>query len=498
MITIKNETLKKQPNFWNHCLFHPTDAVEDPWGRRILDKVSADKAIGMIRIYTMFEDIVYLGENGEICYDWRLSDLRLDYLLGKGFDLLLAYGGMPECVAQFPANGVSVSKNKTRYKGKMWNTSPPKSEEIWEEICYQYTKHNVERYGADVVAKWYCHCHNEPDNQFFMSHLDRTEDGEDQDIRAREYCKMFAAFYRGVRRASNKIKIGGPAAAHRLYFIGLFLDYVKENGIKLDYIALHNYGGCSPAILNAGTRRIAVSNTLAKHKAYLDLIEAHGFKGTEVVVDEWGAASAGFYNREECPALMFRESEVFSAYYAKLIAKMIEFDPNVSKMMICLSGQHEMVEDFSGFRNFFTLNFISKPIYNAYCLAARLGEDLLSAECGNENIALVPTKCDDGSYAVLLSYSSEYFDEDLPEIFETLSFTEDIAGKTVTVWCIDKETTNPYRLYQKMGVETPNEEQIKLLREEGNMKPQRSFVAKAGDKISLRFTPNATYLVTVS
>ena len=29
MIKIENELLKKQPKFWNHVLFHPTDAVED-------------------------------------------------------------------------------------------------------------------------------------------------------------------------------------------------------------------------------------------------------------------------------------------------------------------------------------------------------------------------------------------------------------------------------------------------------------------------------------
>ena len=32
MIKIGNEVLRKQKNFWNHCLFHPTDAVEDSWG----------------------------------------------------------------------------------------------------------------------------------------------------------------------------------------------------------------------------------------------------------------------------------------------------------------------------------------------------------------------------------------------------------------------------------------------------------------------------------
>ena len=40
MIKIFNETEKIQKNFWNNCLFHPTDAVEDAWGKRILDTMS--------------------------------------------------------------------------------------------------------------------------------------------------------------------------------------------------------------------------------------------------------------------------------------------------------------------------------------------------------------------------------------------------------------------------------------------------------------------------
>ena len=68
MVRIEKEIIKKQPKFWNHALFHPTDAVEDPWGKRILDRMAADGAIKTIRIYSMFEDIVYVGEDGELCY----------------------------------------------------------------------------------------------------------------------------------------------------------------------------------------------------------------------------------------------------------------------------------------------------------------------------------------------------------------------------------------------------------------------------------------------
>ena len=70
MIKIGKTILKQQPNFWNHCIFHPTDAIEDPWGRRILDKISDDGAIGMVRIYSMFEDIVYISENGKLKKSW--------------------------------------------------------------------------------------------------------------------------------------------------------------------------------------------------------------------------------------------------------------------------------------------------------------------------------------------------------------------------------------------------------------------------------------------
>jgi hypothetical protein len=50
MIRIEDRTVKKQKDFWNACVFHPTDAVEDPWGRRILDRMAKDGAVKTVRI----------------------------------------------------------------------------------------------------------------------------------------------------------------------------------------------------------------------------------------------------------------------------------------------------------------------------------------------------------------------------------------------------------------------------------------------------------------
>ena len=491
MIKLENTVLSRRKNFWNHCLFHPTDAVEDAWGRRIIDRMAADGAVKSIRIYTMFEDIVYLGEGGEVKYDFRLSDLRLDYLVGLGYDLVLGYAGIPDCLASSLDGRTSNAKGGTRYKGKLWNTSPVRDLSLWEEVCYEYTKHIVERYGEKTVSGWRCHCFNEPDEpSFFLANLAK----EDVKERVDAYFPMYEAFVRGVRRATRCIPVGGPALSDKMEFLEGFLDKVRESGVELNYISLHFYG-TRPAYLNAGERLSAVANA-KQQKAKYEIIKRCGFGNTTIIADEWGAATNGFFNSEECKVLMFRETEVNSAYFVSLIDELIRSELPIERLMICLSGQHEMTEDFSGFRNFFTLNFIAKPIYNSYVLTSRLHENLLAASCESKLVRVIPTRSDEGSYAVVLTYAAEHFDEDLPTLCERVRFPEEAVGRRVTVWCIDREHTNPYRLYQKMGTKNPSPEEIKLLREEGRLKPASEFVAADTD-VEITMTANSVFLITV-
>lgn len=491
MIRINDEIVKVQPNFWNQCVFHPTDAVEDPWGKRILDQMADDDAIDTIRIYSMFEDIVYLSSDGELLFDFRLSDLRIDYLLEKGYNLLIAYAGIPDCIASSTTAKTSVSKNKTRYKGKMWNSSPVRDYALWEEVCYRYTKHLVERYGIDRVSKWRCHCLNEPDiPEFFFSNLAR----EDMQPRIDAYCKTYEAFQRAIRRVSEKIQIGGPALAVNYEFLKGFLDYISANNLKLDFVSVHKYS-TSPREINAKTKPISVTAMTDHYFTVRKIMAERGFIDTPVLFDEWGMSSCGFFNREECPDLTCRETEVFSAFFVKMIHRFISLDCKLESLMICLSGQHEMTEDFSGFRNFFSLNFIKKPIYNAHILASKLYQNLLSYKCENENVAVIPTKSEDGKISVLLTYADDNCTENIAPIQQKLSFDGDISSKTITVWCIDKTHCNPYRLFQSWNEDVPNDDQLSLLCRESNLKP---VTIKSNDEpITLSLTPNCTYLVTV-
>ena len=194
MITI--DAKKKQKDFvrfWDGFVFHPTDAIEDDWGQRILDRISSDKAAKMVRIYTMMEDIVTLDENGEMRYNFALNDYRLDYLLSRGFDIMLTYAFLPPWLTVDADKTSSVAKKKTRYKGKMIVASYAKDYGKWQEICRKYTEHIVNRYGEETVAKWRLQCYNEPNLDFFFMAGEVS-----LKRRCEEYCKIYDGFEAGV------------------------------------------------------------------------------------------------------------------------------------------------------------------------------------------------------------------------------------------------------------------------------------------------------------
>ena len=127
MITVQcGKKVRNVKNFWNNIHFHPTDAIEDDWGQAILNDVAKDHIAQTVRMYAMLEDIVTMDDQGVLHYDYTLNDTRIDYMISKGFDLLLDYNFTPPCIASDPGQVNNVSKNKTRYKGKMLNTSKPR------------------------------------------------------------------------------------------------------------------------------------------------------------------------------------------------------------------------------------------------------------------------------------------------------------------------------------------------------------------------------------
>ena len=472
----------KLRNFFSHIHFHPTDAIEDDWGRRILDRIADDGAAKTVRMYAMLEDIVKIGEDGRFTYDFSDNDTRLDYLTAKGFDILLSYNFIPPCISSDPDESGTVCKNPTRYKGKRIATAKPRDYSEWEEICRVYTEHIVERYGKERVASWMLQCYNEPDvDQFFMKKAASERE------RAEAYCLLYRHFERGVHAALPEAKIGGPALGGHLDFLGIFLDFVKAERLPLDYIFFHTYGVHPNDLRDGGLR---VSSLEKKARAVIDFVTERGFGDRIFINDEWGAATCGYYNSDENPLLMFRETEVFSAYYAKMIARYADAKLPIDKMMICLSGQHEMKTDFSGFRGFFTLNGYPKPIYNAYVLAARLGGERLSVDgILDDKLSVIATKRADGTLAIMLAYADECFSSAPCE----LDLTIELPGSACDVWRIDAENASAMKAYRDAGSpDHPTPEERDRIGSAASLVPKRMEFNK---EITLKMTANSVVLL---
>ena len=473
-------------NFWNHFHFHPTDAIEDEWGQKILNDVAADKAARTVRMYTMFEDIVTRDAEGNLQFDFTENDVRMDYMISKGFNLLVSYNFIPACMARDSSLQSNVAKNKTRYKGKMIITSPPTDYAEWQEVCYRYTQHIVERYGVDTVKNWYLQCLNEPDiPSFWMGDLGRSM--EDVQVRLNEYIQLYDNFVAGVLRVSDQLKLGGPGLAHDLMFLAGLLRHLKDKDIRMDFLSVHSYG-TGPKPLNEGTKHYHVDNNIRRIRTYRDILYYMFPEGKELVVDEWGAASAGFFNIEECPYMIMRETPALAAYFGKLVTRLIELGEQPDKLLICLSGQHEMVVDFSGFRNFFTMNHIRKPIYNAYVVMNRLGNELLDAKTEGDTTVLATKEGE--TVSVLLARASENFDKTLPDADKTLRFTGLTGKRTATVYRIDRDHCDPYGEYRKLCYTDPlTQEQIEHLRQIGMLKVSETVeLVPEGDTAVLTLT----------
>ena len=470
------ENVKELKNFWNNIHFHPTDAVEDEWGQRVLENVYKDKVAKYIRLHSMFEDIVTRGEDGKLKYDYTESDVRTDYMVEHGFNLLICFDFMPLCLASDPLHSFSG----VRYKDKRFNYSKPNDYKEWQEVCSEYTRHLIERYGEDVVSNWYFHCWNEPDSGYWINSKGNDAMDADGDMdKIEEYIKLYDYFEQGVTSVCDKIKIGGPSCAGSDRFIKMFIEHTingvhsvtGKKGVRCDFFSIHCY---SQGIYSGLPNKTYTSpdNIMQRLNTIYKFMEEFNATDKEIVFDEWGICGGGFIGIDKDPRMIFRENEYYPAFYARLIDLMIRKNQlNISLMMICLSGQHEGFKDFDGYRSFFTINGFKKPIYNAYAMFAKLGDKLLKTDFNAENefSGIVPTIDGDGNVKILLYHHADVFDSVIPNEKIKLDI-EGLEGKyLVNHYRIDKNTSNSFAKWSEFG------------RPEMPTFPQREKIRAAGE-----------------
>lgn len=450
------QTLGRLEPFWASQIVHPTEFLLTEWGQRYVRLLKATGAARQyIRIYNQPENAVRVMPDGTITYDWSRFDAMADVVLSSGNKLKVVFFSMPVALALHPKE-LYIRESI----GAVCCISPPKDYKQWEELCRNFTRHVIEKYGIDEVKQWLFRCWNEPDYGYWYN----------KDLP--EYLKLYDHFAQGVKSVSPDVKIGGPALTSIDTYkkpenFRFFLEHVANGvnhatgkvGSPIDYIAVHTYGG-SGARGGPGRSSPAMEFMIEQQLRYADMRdEFPALRHLPIHVDEWGVASGGYFLDPKLYTPV-RDSEYNAAFLTAWVERHVrmrlEKDRKIEGFTFCALNDYLWLGDFNGFRTLITKNGFHKPILNAYKLLARLAPDLVavSLEPANRHIYSFASRDAERITVVVTNYQEERVLNDgdsHPVRLEVKTPWPNGTRVSVSHWRIDRTHSNAYTVFKEIG-----------------------------------------------
>jgi len=443
--------------FWASQIIHPTEFLLTEWGKNLVEMMTETGAAQQyIRIYNQPERAIRVDAKGKITFDWSTFDEMAELILLSGNKLKVVFFGMPYQMAAYPE---SVRK---RPYGELVCSSPPKDYKEWEELCADFTRHVVQKYGLEEVKQWTFRCWNEPDHNGFWYKGD-----------IKEYLKLYDYFAQAVKGVSPEIRIGGPALTSTGTYnkpenLRLFLDHVVNGtnhatggkGTPVDFISIHTYGGSS-AGGGPGRQYPEVNYLIEQHLRYADMRDEYPeLRNIPIHVEEWGEASGGTTGVKSKSTADIRNSQYGAAFLTAWVGRHIrmqqDYDRKIEGFTFCSSGYEIIAEsDFMGYRTLDTKNGFYKPILNGYQLLKKLDDELIEVKGDNkENILSFGTKEKDRICLVIVNYQYEKpFNDGVSErvSLQIKHHWNESDKMTIKHWRIDEHHSNAYSVFKELG-----------------------------------------------
>jgi len=415
--------------------------------------------------------------DGKPVYDWTVVDRIIDTYLARGIHPYLQIGFMPEALSTAPPEVPYQHLWRPGFDYKLIATGwsyPPKSYEKWGELVYQWTLHNVERYGPKEVSSWYFEVWNEANFNTYWQ-------GSPED-----FYKLHDFSIAGVRRALPSARVGGPdVAGAGGEFMDGFLKHVSSGtnyvtgqvGTPTDFLSFHSKG--RPSFVD-GHVRMGISTHLKEVDNGFEKIAAVPALAAKPIVigesDPEGCAA--------CPGPQnaYRNGTMYSSYTAASFARIWEL---AVKRGVNIEGvltwafEFENQPWFAGYRQLST-NGVNLPVLNVFRMFARLGPERIVANSsaqisleqivadgvrGETDVGALATRTPQGEVAVLIW---NYHDDDLPgadaAVHLVINGLRLSAASSATLWRVDGANGNAFAAWQKMGApQSPNATQYQEL-----------------------------------
>jgi hypothetical protein len=203
------------------------------------------------RMDNVFTSVRKTNQQGEVTYDWKDLDKRVDFLHLMGADAILCASYMPQSLDAVP-NGE--------------RQSAPRDYSAWEELCYLAAKRCLDRERRvafwevwnEVNTGWLKPGPQDTGAEAFRLLYSKAlgKDAPDPEVvrRFEAYCKLYRATARGVLRADPTAKVGGPALAsgpfensergHAFHGKGFgrgLMLWCTQEQLPLDFVSWHEY-----------------------------------------------------------------------------------------------------------------------------------------------------------------------------------------------------------------------------------------------------------------
>ncbi len=378
---------------------------------------------------------------------------------------------------------------------------------------YQWVKHAVQRYGAKEVETWYWEVWNEP-NGYWKG----TQE---------EFFKLYDYAADGVKKALPTARIGGldiagTSSANAVKWMQAFITHclyetnfaTGKTGSPLDAFLFHAKGNPS---LKDGVVWMNMAPQLRDIMAGIKMaVSFPGTKDLPLIVgesDPEGCAACGMATN---PSNAYRNGTMYSSYTAASFARKYELaDQYHANLVGAVSWSFEFENQpwFYGFRDLAT-NGVDKPVLNVFRMLGMMKGTRIAAE-SNRQYALqhiidsgIRKQTDIGALAVkdrktVTIMVWNYHDEDKTGLDESIGITiGKIPAKkiTLTEFRIDREHSNAYELWKKMGMpQNPDQNQIADLEKAGLLqtkgKPKQVALLSGEAAITLSLPRQAVSLL---
>jgi xylan 1,4-beta-xylosidase len=414
-----------------------------------------------VRFHAIFHDEVGIyGEDaqGHPLYNFSYVDQIYDGLLANGVRPFIELSFMPKQLA--------ADKNALHSFWYKQNVSPPKDWNKWDDLITQFTKHLVDRYGIDEVAKWYFEVWNEPNLDFWGG-----------DPKQATYFDLYDHTARALKTVSPRLRVGGPATAQAAW-ADAFIRHCAQNKVPVDFVSSHVYGNDKSGDVFGTQETISRDRMVCRAvKKVHDQISASPMPGLPLF---WTEFNASYMNEPEVTD---------SAYMGPWMADTIrQCDGLVNEMSYwtfsdVFEEQGVVKQPFYGGFGLIAAGGIPKPAYNAFRLLHQLGDERLTLASGSvSNFAsdsVLATRRRDGTLVVaawnLAPPGTVGSDKDVK-----LTFREAGASQ-VTVSRVDPEHGDVHKAYLAMeSPRYPTEAQIHKLRSAAELAAPEVYELKNG------------------